>query len=96
MEVPGDKDGKFIRATLASYNLPISTTKENRRLLEAYGALIGKKVVYTQNEAEKLTEKILEPKARKVIKTKSACAPSLPEKLEIVGPKIRKVIKTKK
>jgi hypothetical protein len=50
IEVPEDKDGKYIRATLTSFGMPTSTVKENKRVLEAYGALIGKKVVYLQNE----------------------------------------------
>jgi hypothetical protein len=70
LEVPEDKDGKFIRATLASHNLPSSGIKENKRVLEAYGALIGKKVVYLQNEtsvAEKQAKK-----NKKTIKVKKA------------------------
>jgi hypothetical protein len=68
IEVPEDKDGKFTRATLASHNLPSSGIKENKRVLEAYAALIGKKVVYLQNEtivAEKQAKK-----DKKVIKIK--------------------------
>ena len=70
LEVPEDKDGKFIRATLASHNLPSSGIKENKRVLEAYAALIGKKVVYLQNEtivAEKQAKK-----DKKVIKVKKS------------------------
>ena len=69
LEVPEDKDGKYIRATLASHNLPSSGLKENKRVLEAFGALIGKKVVYIQNEAN-LTEKQTKKNAKKVIKIK--------------------------
>jgi len=68
LEVPEDKDGKFIRATLSSHNIPSSGIKENKRVLEAFGALIGKKVVYLQNEttvAEKQAKK-----DKKVIKIK--------------------------
>jgi len=46
IDVPHDDDGKNIRATLSSYNLPCSSVKENKRMLEAYGELIGKKVEY--------------------------------------------------
>ena len=49
LEVPADKDGSHTannRATLASYNLPPSSVKENKRLLESFGALIGKRVIY--------------------------------------------------
>lgn len=70
LEVPEDKDGKFIRATLASHNIPVSGIKENKRVLEAFSALIGKKVVYIQNEvsvAEKQAKK-----DKKVFKVKKA------------------------
>ena len=67
MELPEDKDGKFIRATLASYNLPSSGIKENKRVLEAFGSLIGKKVVYIQNEKE-INEKQAKKKTIKVKK----------------------------
>ena len=74
LEVPDDKDGKFVRATLASYNLPSSSIKENRRVLEAFGSLIGKKVVYIQNEkdiAEKQAKQAKKAEKR-VIKTKKS------------------------
>lgn len=67
MEVPIDTTGAFIRATLASHNLPISGIKENKRVLEAFGAHSGKKVVYIQNKND-VVEKTV--KARKVFKTK--------------------------
>ena len=64
IEVPVDTNGTHIRATLASYNLPSSSIKENKRVLEAFGSLIGKKVVYLQS-------KYVPPeKPKKVIKTK--------------------------
>jgi hypothetical protein len=69
--VPEDKEGKFVRATLASYNLPSSSIKENRRVLEAFGALTGNKVVYIQNEKD-LAEKQAKKTAKKIIKTKKA------------------------
>jgi hypothetical protein len=46
IDIPYDDDGKNVRATLASYNLPCSSVKENKRVLEAYGELIGQKVEY--------------------------------------------------
>jgi hypothetical protein len=70
LELPDDKDGKFVRATLASYNLPSSSIKENRRVLEAFGALTGKKVVYLQNEKD-IAEKQAKKTAKKTIKVKS-------------------------
>lgn len=73
LEVPIDTTGQFIRATLASYNLPSSSIKENKRVLEAFGALIGKKVVYLQGKndvVEKKIKAIKVQKVRKVIKTK--------------------------
>lgn len=67
IEVPVDTNGMYIRATLASYNLPSSSIKENKRVLEAFGTLIGKKVVYLQS-------KYVPPEkpAKKIIKTKKA------------------------
>ena len=50
IELPDDKDGKAVRAMLTSLQIPTGQVKENRRVLEAYAALIGKKVVYLQNE----------------------------------------------
>jgi hypothetical protein len=70
LELPDDKDGKFVRATLASYNLPSSSIKENRRVLEAFATLTGKKVVYLQNEKD-IAEKQAKKAAKKVIKVKS-------------------------
>lgn len=45
IEIPFDHDGKNVRATLATYNLPSSSVKENKRVMEEFGNLIGKKVV---------------------------------------------------
>lgn len=54
IEIPEDKDGNIytgnIRATLASYNLPSSSVKENKRLIEAFGNLIGKRVILTKRD----------------------------------------------
>ena len=54
IEIPEDKEGNIytgnIRATLASYSLPSSSVKENKRLIEAFGTLIGKRVVLTKSD----------------------------------------------
>ena len=70
LEVPVDTTGQYIRATLACHNLPSSSIKENKRVLEAYAATIGKKVVYVQkkNDVVEKTDK----KVQRVIKTKKA------------------------
>jgi len=47
IEIPFDEDGKNIRATLASHNLPSSSVKKNKELIEKYGTLVGKKVEHT-------------------------------------------------
>lgn len=76
LEVPVDTTGQYIRATLACHNLPSSSIKENKRVLEAFGALIGKKVVYVQNKndvVEKTDKK--SQKVQRVIKTKKVIAP---------------------
>ena len=44
IEIPFDEDGKNVRATLAAYNLPSSSVKENKRVMNEFGELIGKKV----------------------------------------------------
>ncbi len=44
IEIPYDEDGKNVRATLAAYNLPSSSVKENKRVMNEFGDLIGKKV----------------------------------------------------
>lgn len=53
IEVPYDEDGKNIRATLASYNLPCSSVKENKKVLEKFGNLIGKPVEYKRTLGSK-------------------------------------------
>lgn len=68
LEVPEDKDGKFVRAILASHNLPSAGVKENKRVLEAFAAnVLGKKLVYLQNEAD-IAEKQAKKDAKKTIK----------------------------
>jgi len=46
IEILQDEDGKNVRATLSSFNLPCSSVKENKRVMEAYGELTGQEVVY--------------------------------------------------
>jgi len=72
LEVPVDTTGQYIRATLACHNLPSSSIKKNKQVLEAYAATIGKKVVYVQkkNDVVEKTDK----KVQRVIKTKKAQA----------------------
>ena len=74
LEVPVDTTGQYIRATLVSHNLPSSSIKENKKALEAYGALIGKKVVYVQSKND-VVEKA-DKKVQRVIKTKKNPAPA--------------------
>jgi len=54
IEIPEDKDGTVytgnVRSTLASYNLPVSSGKDNRKLLIAFGSLIGKEIVFTKKD----------------------------------------------
>jgi len=54
IEIHSDEDGKNVRATLATYNLPSSSVKENKRVLEAFGEVIGKKVVYVNVPVKKI------------------------------------------
>lgn len=53
IEIPFDDDGKNIRATLSSHNLPSSSIKENTRLIKDFGNLIGKEVVFTETADKK-------------------------------------------
>jgi hypothetical protein len=54
IEIHADEDGKNVRATLATYNLPSSSVKENKRVLEAFGEVIGKKVAYVDVPVKKI------------------------------------------
>ena len=51
---PITKDGPVytgnVRSTLASYNLPSSSAKENKKLIIAFGSLIGKDVIFTKKD----------------------------------------------
>ena len=52
LEIPEDKDGSHtanIRATLASYNLPNSSGKENLKQLTNFAAMNGKKLILMKN-----------------------------------------------
>ena len=60
IEVPDDEKGKNIRATLASHDLPCSSKKEDKRILEAFATMIGKKVEYTESS----TKRIIKTKAK--------------------------------
>jgi hypothetical protein len=55
-----DEKGKNIRATLASHDLPCSSKKEDKRILEAFATMIGKKVEYTESS----TKRIIKAKAK--------------------------------
>jgi hypothetical protein len=54
IEIPEDKGSTAytanIRATLASNNLPSTSVKENKKLLEAFAAINGKKVIYLKKD----------------------------------------------
>jgi len=54
LEIPEDKDSvnhvANIRATLASNNLPVTSVKENRKLVETLAAITGKKLVLLKKE----------------------------------------------
>jgi hypothetical protein len=67
LEIPEDKDGSHtanIRATLASFNLPNSSGKENLKQLSNFAAMNGKKLILKKflvpdqkDDTPKLTEK---------------------------------------
>lgn len=89
MEIPEDKDGGShtanIRATLASLNLPSSSGKENKKMIENYCAVAGKKTIYVSKKNvcpvqkdDSQTVKEADEKvavAKKNIKLKKASAP---------------------
>ena len=60
IEIPDDEKGKNIRATLASHNLPCSSKKEDKRILEEFATMIGKKIEYTESS----TKRIIKTKAK--------------------------------
>jgi hypothetical protein len=61
--IPDDEKGKNIRATLASYNLPCSSKKEDKRIIEEFSNLIGKKVEYSE-ASTKRTIKLSKPRVK--------------------------------
>ena len=63
IEIPYDEDGKNIRATLAAYNLPSSSVKENKRVMSEFGELIGKKVSIVSQDIPKKVVKLKKSKA---------------------------------
>jgi len=95
MEIPEDKDSTLytanIRATLASNNLQSTSVKENKKLLEAFAGITGKKVIYLKKDrfikdalaAAATAEPTVAPKAKKPgfkVVAKAASPPvSLPE-----------------
>jgi hypothetical protein len=54
IEIPEDKGSSAytanIRATLASNNLPSTSVKENKKLLEKFAEINGKKVIYLKKD----------------------------------------------
>jgi hypothetical protein len=54
IEIPEDKGSTAytanIRATLASNNLPSTSVKENKKLLEKFAVINGKKVIYLKKD----------------------------------------------
>lgn len=70
IEIPYDKDGKNIRATLAAHNIPSSSVKENERVAIVYGDLIGKTVSFINKELDVPNEKPVKSKAKPKLVTK--------------------------
>lgn len=68
VEIPYDKDGKNIRATLAAHNIPSSSVKENERVAIAFGNLTGKTVSIINKEPIVPKEKNTKPKPKLVTK----------------------------
>jgi len=52
--IPNDEKGKNIRATLSSYNLPCSSKKEDKRIIEEFGKLIGKEIEYSESSTKRI------------------------------------------
>jgi hypothetical protein len=70
IEIPYDKDGKNIRATLAAHNIPSSSVKENERVANVYGDFIGKPVSIINQEPVVPNEKPVKSKAKTKLVTK--------------------------
>jgi len=66
IEIPFDEDGKNVRATLAAYNLPSSSVKENKRVMNEFGDLIGKKVSIVGQETS--SKSLVKAKKAKALK----------------------------
>jgi len=66
IEIPFDEDGKNVRATLAAYNLPSSSVKENKRVMNEFGDLIGKKVSIVGQETS--SKPLVKAKKAKALK----------------------------
>jgi len=84
LEIPEDKDGGShtanVRATLASHNLPSSSGKENKKVLENYCAIAGIKTVYETKKnivpiQKDDTQTVAVAVPKKNIKLKKAPAP---------------------
>jgi len=64
LEIPEDKDGGShtanIRATLSSHNLPSSSGKENKKLLETFAGINGTKLIL-MSRTKVTPNKIIEP-----------------------------------
>lgn len=92
LEIPEDKDSKGtiaytanIRATMASYNLPTSSVKENKKLIESFAVLTGKKVIFLKkdrfkpkNIIEEKKENDKAPTKKLLFKIKKATEPQRP------------------
>lgn len=54
LEIPEDKDSvnytANIRATLASHNLPVTSVKDNKKLVETLAAITGKKLILLKKD----------------------------------------------
>lgn len=62
IEIPFDEDGKNVRATLAAYNLPSSSVKENKRIMNEFGDIIGKNVSIVGEDSLKKPVKLKKTK----------------------------------
>jgi cell envelope opacity-associated protein A len=103
LEVPPDKDGSHtanIRATLASYNLPNSSGKENVKQLTNFAAMNGKKLILTKNvepvqkDDKKVTEKTGSKKDIKIKQVQEVQSDSPKEDMQAEKPKKTFKLKT--
>ena len=66
IDIPSDRDGQNIRAFLSSTNLPCSSVKENKRVLESFAKHVGPSIEYTEatpTEKRRLGSKSKKPQA---------------------------------